>query len=1654
MLFCYRSDLNHMKTICSIIAGLAGLFFTITPALANVPGGGTNGANVTLTDNGSTVTMANGIVSILCTKSGASLSQINYTYNNGSGTQTQQLLAGGTDGGEMYWENSSDEGLAFTYSLIVNPASNGGNYAEIAMTTTTVSNDVLEVHFSILRGSTGFYTTAIWYHRAIDGAFGMGECRDNIYAGSIFNWMSVDANRNRLMEVSGGSAIGVQGAPVEVSLWTNGIYAGRYEDKYKYSADFGDQRVWGWSSVGAGGSNVGLWNIIPSAEYYNGGPMKRELMSHIGTTILNMLNGGHYGGGEDGNWAAGEVWTKVSGPYLIYCNNITNTITATNVAAQALYNDALAQATAEVAAWPYSWFTNANYTLAAGRGAVSGKMVINDAYNPNASASNLWVGVIQQPVTTTATYDFQEWMKPYQFWVHADANGNFTIPNVIAGNNYTLYAFGPGAAGTYQSQVQSGGSAPNTLDIPASPFSVTVTAGATNNLGAVTWTPTRVGPTVFEIGYPDRTGRKFRHGEDWWIGDIGPGATNPLPIWSKWLEYQFDFPNGPDYVVGQSRWTTDWNFIQPVVTDSQGNYNSSSSTITFNLANANSGTASLYLALSSDYQGPLMIAVNGNNIAGSTGYFPAYNSSANESDASIREGIHGIFSDLRTNFSGSLLVKGQNTITITMRKGGYFANHAMYDYVRLEQAGYIPPPPASVVAYAGNSSNLICWPVQPGATGYNVLRSTTSGSGYVAITNGVTGPVCGSGWNNATYVDATAANGTGYYYVVQSVNSVGVSINSPQSSAATPSAGLSASAPAAPSSVIINSATHQSVALSWSASSGADYYTIYRSTLFDNGSGVSNVLGTIVLNNATEGTSYTDNSPTDGSIYSYSVTAANAAGISSNSVAALAVPLPAPPASAPGSSSGNFSSTNVVLNWSAVSGAVGYIISRSSSANGPFTLLQSITETTYTDVGLNTNSAYYYQIRAVNAAGVSANAIATVLGTPVAPGLTAIAGSTQVSLTWSAVTGATNYVLQSSAVSGGSYSTLLNTTNTGYVNSNLVNGTTYYYVVYSQGPNGTSPLSVQANATPSLSAGGIYWTNTVTASAQSWNVNANWINAAAFPNATQAVAVVNSAIAAGQTINLNQAITVGSLSLGASGGVFTVAANGGTLTFDNTPLPATLTELSTGKGDTISAPIIVDQNLLVSSAGVNALTLSGNISGSNVVISGNTVLSGTNTYTGGTVLNNGTLIFNVGTAIPASGTLTLNNTGAATVVTANSLPNVLVNGTNAITGNGNSGTGIGTLDDEGWLNIYVSTGSKVFDLTGTMTGPGILVLANSSAMTLRFNGTGGDANAIFNLGTAANFASVRNNSTGIALGGLAGGAATTLQGASSYSDTVTYTIGGANADAEFDGVIANGGYSSNPATVVIKTGAGTQMFTGANTYSSGTTINGGTLLINNSTGSGTGSGAVTVANGGTLAGDGSISGAVTVNSGGALSPGNPLGTLTVSNNLTLATGSTTFMQVQPSPFTNDAVKITGTLTESGTLNVSNANATAFAAGNSFKLFSAANYSGSFANFVLPSLTTNLVWNTTRLNMDGSLWVVSTVSPDLNRINSAGTDLVLGGTSGTPGWTYYVQTTTNLTLPAAQWTYLATNEFDAGGNFNFTNAISPLTPAMFYRIQSQ
>lgn len=155
----------------------------------------------------------------------------------------------------------------------------------------------------------------------------------------------------------------------------------------------------------------------------------------------------------------------------------------------------------------------------------------------------------------------------------------------------------------------------------------------------------------------------------------------------------------------------------------------------------------------------------------------------------------------------------------------------MLDYLRLELTGYVPPAPSRVTAYAGNNRTLVCWPLVPGATSYNVLRSTSRDGRYAPVATGFIAPVYGSGPSAAQYVDTTAANGSEYFYKVQSVNPVGASQTSPASAAAAPSPERTAAAPPAPVGLKVTGSGHHRVALTWAASPGASFYRIWRSTL-------------------------------------------------------------------------------------------------------------------------------------------------------------------------------------------------------------------------------------------------------------------------------------------------------------------------------------------------------------------------------------------------------------------------------------------------------------------------------------------------------------------------------------------------------------------------------------------------------------------------------------------------------------------------------------------------------------------------------------------------------------------------------------------------------------------------------------------------------
>ena len=119
-----------------------------------------------------------------------------------------------------------------------------------------------------------------------------------------------------------------------------------------------------------------------------------------------------------------------------------------------------------------------------------------------------------------------------------------------------------------------------------------------------------------------------------------------------------------------------------------------------------------------------------------------------------------------TAYIGLFIVSGSATTTTT----------AQFDHVAFTggSGGLVTTPAAPAAVFADGSGKAITvrWLPSFGATSYNLLRSTTSGSGYTTLAGNLSA-------STISYVDTTAAAGTTYYYVVQAVNSAGTSGNSP-----------------------------------------------------------------------------------------------------------------------------------------------------------------------------------------------------------------------------------------------------------------------------------------------------------------------------------------------------------------------------------------------------------------------------------------------------------------------------------------------------------------------------------------------------------------------------------------------------------------------------------------------------------------------------------------------------------------------------------------------------------------------------------------------------------------------------------------------------------------------------------------------------------
>jgi autotransporter-associated beta strand protein len=184
------------------------------------------------------------------------------------------------------------------------------------------------------------------------------------------------------------------------------------------------------------------------------------------------------------------------------------------------------------------------------------------------------------------------------------------------------------------------------------------------------------------------------------------------------------------------------------------------------------------------------------------------------------------------------------------------------------------------------------------------------------------------------------------------------------------------------------------------------------------------------------------------------------------------------------------------------------------------------------------------------------------------------------------------------------------------------------------------------------------------------------------------------------------------------------------------------------------------------------------------------------------------------------------------------------------------------------------------------------------------------------------------------------------------------------------GVVSGSGFS------LTKTGSGTLVLSGTNTYSGGTAVSGGALDVN-----GLITGPTTVIAGGTLQGSGIANGLITVMSGGAVAPGNSPGALTVAS-ATFNAGSLLKIELGgTAPATQfDQLKANGPLALGGSLQVSLLNGFAPQLGQSFDILDWGSRTGTFSAIQLPALSTGLAWNATKLYTAGLLSVV-----DLNHV---------------------------------------------------------------------
>ncbi|KAH6760095.1 Rhamnogalacturonate lyase family protein [Perilla frutescens var. frutescens] len=519
----------------------------------------------------------------------------------------------------------------------------------------------IDKRFIMLRGCSGFYSYGIF--ERLEGWPDFRTSQGRIVfklQHNLFQYMAISDDRQRIMPTSEDrNKSQVLDYPEAVLLTnpSNSFLRGEVDDKYQYSSDNKDSRVHGWISSDP---PLGFWMITPSNEFKTAGPVKQDLTSHAGPITLSMFFSNHYAGLPlILEFRNGEPWKKVFGPMFIYLNSVS-----VGEDPLALWPDAKEQMLIETERWPYDFPMSDDFPYAKQRGRVSGRLLVRDSYISEGLmiASSAYIGLA--PPGDPGSWQREN--KGYQFWTQSDARGYFIINDIRPGN-YNLYAWVPGYIGDYKYNYQ-----------------INIKPRSKIRLRNLVYDPPRNGPTLWEIGIPDRTAAEF------FVPDPNPTLMNQLYTvqpdkyrqYGLWDRYTDLYPDQDlVYEVESSIYQTDWYFAHVNRNIGNKTYIPTTWTVLFNLTDVDhSANYTLQLALASANDAELQVRINEEEVE--TPHFTT--GLIGKDNAIARHGIHGLYWLYSVGIRGSLLFSSTNIIFLTQSRGSSPWRGIMYDYIRLE----------------------------------------------------------------------------------------------------------------------------------------------------------------------------------------------------------------------------------------------------------------------------------------------------------------------------------------------------------------------------------------------------------------------------------------------------------------------------------------------------------------------------------------------------------------------------------------------------------------------------------------------------------------------------------------------------------------------------------------------------------------------------------------------------------------------------------------------------------------------------------------------------------------------------------------------------------------------------------------------------------